>query len=70
MAQVLELQFETATGKAITFSVDEPREDVTALDVQNGMQAIIDSQVFYVEGNAISVAKSARIVERNVTELI
>lgn len=69
MAQTLELRFETAAGKGLTLSVDQPRENLTEAEVESGMAAIIASDVFYVESLPISVVKSARLVERNVTDL-
>jgi len=69
MAQTLELRFETDAGKALTLTVDQPRADLTEGEVESGMAAIIASDVFYVESLPVRVAKSARLVERNVTDL-
>ncbi|MFC4411222.1 DUF2922 domain-containing protein [Chungangia koreensis] len=69
MAQSLELRFETEAGKALTLTVDQPRVDLTEGEVESGMAAIIASDVFYVESLPLSVAKSARLVERNITNL-
>lgn len=69
MAKTLELVFETATGKEVTLSVEDPREDLTTSELQTGMQTIIAQNVFEVEGSAFAVAKGARVVERNVVEL-
>lgn len=70
MAKTLELIFETAAGKEATLSVEDPREDLTPLELQTGMQSIIAQNVFVVEGSAFTVAKAARIVERNVVDYI
>lgn len=69
MAKTLELIFVTATGKEATLSVEDPKENLTQLELQNGMQSIIAQNIFEVEGAAFTVAKAARIVERNVVEL-
>ncbi|MHA6261497.1 DUF2922 domain-containing protein [Sporosarcina sp. CAU 1771] len=69
MAKTLQLNFSTAAGKKVALTVDEPREDLTALEVSAAMQEIINSQVFQVEGQLIDTAIGARIVERNVTDL-
>lgn len=69
MAQTLELRFETAVGKPLTLTVDQPRADLSEDEIESGMAAIIASNVFYVESLPVSVAKSARLIERNVTEL-
>ncbi|WP_019415839.1 DUF2922 domain-containing protein [Paenisporosarcina sp. TG20] len=69
MAKVLEMLFDTAQGKKFTISVDEPRADLTSLEVDTGMQALLASNVFYADGANLVSAYQARIVERNVTAL-
>ncbi|MFJ7936715.1 DUF2922 domain-containing protein [Sporosarcina sp. NPDC096371] len=69
MAKTLQLNFSTATGKKVTLSVDEPRADLTAQNVDAAMQEIIAAGVFEVDGAPLETAVGARIVERNVTEL-
>ncbi|WP_422123218.1 DUF2922 domain-containing protein [Planococcus sp. X10-3] len=68
MAKTLELIFETGAGKAVVLSVDEPREDLTALELATGMQTILAQNIFEVEGSAFAVAKGARVIERNVVD--
>lgn len=70
MAQVLEMQFETSGGKKLTISVDEPRANLTAQEVETGMQALIASSVFEVNGFGLTSAFSARLIERNVSDLM
>jgi hypothetical protein len=69
MAKVLEMLFDTAQGKKYTISVDEPRADLTGPEVETGMQAILASNAFSVDGANLVSAYQARIVERTVTEL-
>ncbi|MFF5994582.1 DUF2922 domain-containing protein [Lysinibacillus sp. KU-BSD001] len=68
MTQVLELIFELADGKALTISVQNPKSSLTDVEVNHAMQSIISSNVFVRDGQAIRAKKSARIVERAVTE--
>jgi hypothetical protein len=70
MSKTLQLNFGTASGKKVMLTVDEPRQDLTAQEVNTAMQEIISANLFEVEGFPLDVALSARIVERNVTELI
>ncbi|AOV08734.1 DUF2922 domain-containing protein [Sporosarcina ureilytica] len=70
MAKTLQLNFNTANGKNVTLTVDEPRADLTAPAVEAAMQAIIASGVFEVDDYPLETAKSARIVERDVTDII
>ncbi|ETP67966.1 DUF2922 domain-containing protein [Planococcus sp. N064] len=68
MAKTLELIFATTAGKEVTLSVEDPRENVTSLELQAGMQTIIAQNIFEVEGSRFAAAKGARIVERNVVD--
>ncbi|WP_033541560.1 DUF2922 domain-containing protein [Planococcus sp. CAU13] len=68
MAKTLELIFETSAGKDVVLSVEEPREDLTALELAAGMQTIITQDIFTVEGAPFALAKGARVVERNVVD--
>lgn len=68
MAKTLELIFETTAGKGVVLSVDEPRADLTALELAAGMQTIITQNIFEVEGSPFAIAKGARVIERNVVD--
>ncbi|QFF99102.1 DUF2922 domain-containing protein [Psychrobacillus glaciei] len=70
MAKSLQLQFETTTGKRLMVTVDDPKDSLTNTEIEVGMEAIIASNVFHVEGIPLSIVKSARVVERNVTQII
>lgn len=67
MAQVLELQFETTTGKTSTLSIEAPKSNVTAEEIQQVMQTIITANVFEGQAGAFVGIKGARIVERQVS---
>lgn len=68
MNQVLELVFELADGKSLTLSVPNPKAGVTAEEVNAAMQTILTANIFSREGAGMIAKKSARIVERDVTE--
>ena len=70
MAKTLQLNFITAAGKNVMLTVDEPRAGLTAAAVETAMQEIIAAGVFEVDGALLETSKNARIVERNVTELV
>ncbi|MEK3934414.1 DUF2922 domain-containing protein [Sporosarcina sp. FSL W7-1349] len=70
MAKTLQLNFTTATGKKLMLPVDEPREDLTPQEVTAAMQTVIASGAFLVDGYPLETAGSARIVERQVTDLV
>lgn len=70
MAKTLQLNFNTANGKKVTLTVDEPRADLTPQSVAAAMQEIIISDVFEVDGATLASVAGARIVERTITELV
>ena len=70
MAKTLQLNFSTANGKNMMLSVDEPRADLTAPEVEAAMQAVIASGIFEMDGFPLDTSKGARIVDRNVTEIV
>ncbi len=70
MAKTLQLNFITGSGKKVTMTVDEPRLDLTPQSVEAAMQEIITLNVFELNGAPLVTAAGARIVDRNVTELV
>ncbi|MHC8516630.1 DUF2922 domain-containing protein [Sporosarcina sp. ITBMC105] len=70
MAKTLQLNFTTAAGKQASLTVDEPKEGLTATEVELAMAQIISAGAFEVDGSPFAAVKSARIIERNVTELV
>ncbi|MBO0603396.1 DUF2922 domain-containing protein [Sporosarcina sp. E16_3] len=70
MAKTLQLNFNTASGKKVSLTVDEPRADLTPQSIEAAMQEIIAANVFEINGAPLATAGSARVIERNVTELV
>ncbi len=68
MAKVLELNFNTANGKTMTISVNDPKENLTISEVATAMQTIISQDVFHNEGNGLVAINQARIIDRNVSQ--
>ncbi|MFJ7979815.1 DUF2922 domain-containing protein [Lysinibacillus xylanilyticus] len=68
MTQVLELQFETASGKTTTVAIDAPKPKVTEEEIRQVMQTIIAKNVFDGQASALVAMSGARIVDRQVTE--
>lgn len=69
MAQVLQLTFANAENKTMTINIDNPKANLTEAEVNAAMQTIIAQSVFSKSGFAFNVKKSARIVDRNVTNI-
>lgn len=70
MAKTLQLNFNTASGKRVSLSVDEPRADLTPQSIEAAMQEIIAANVFEINGAPLASIVNARVIERNVTELV
>ncbi|MEK4700161.1 DUF2922 domain-containing protein [Solibacillus sp. FSL R7-0668] len=68
MTQVLQMTLTNAAGKKMIFNVANPKASLTEAEVNAAMQTIIDQGIFSYEGLLFDVKKSAKIVERNVTE--
>lgn len=67
MSQTLQLVFEMPEKKSMTLSIASPKLDLTAEQISTAMQTIIDQNVFMKDGETIVAKKSARIVDRVVT---
>ncbi|MFJ7934436.1 DUF2922 domain-containing protein [Sporosarcina sp. NPDC096371] len=70
MAKTLQMSFSKAAGKKVTLTVDEPRSELTAQSVEAAMQETVTSGVFEMDGAPLEMAIGARVVKRNVTELV
>ncbi|WP_342597969.1 DUF2922 domain-containing protein [Psychrobacillus sp. FSL H8-0483] len=70
MAKTLQLQFGTTAGKSVMLTVEEPKDSLTRDEIETGMEVIITSNVFQVDGAALTSIKSAKVVERNISEII
>lgn len=67
--KTLELHFITSGGKTARLAIEHPQEPVNPEEVKNAMQSIIDAGVFIDnEGNTYEEIKTARLIDRTVTE--
>ncbi|UOQ87032.1 DUF2922 domain-containing protein [Gracilibacillus salinarum] len=65
----IELKFENELGKTVTISLDNPVEPVDQEAVNAAMDAVMSQNAFFSSGGDLVAKKSARIVERNVTDI-
>ncbi|KAB8133089.1 DUF2922 domain-containing protein [Gracilibacillus oryzae] len=65
----IELKFENEEGKTVTLSLDNPVEPVDPQLVNTAMDTIIAQNAIFSSGGNLVAKKSARIVERNVTDI-
>ncbi|WP_047985193.1 DUF2922 domain-containing protein [Ornithinibacillus californiensis] len=65
----LELKFENADGKTVTYSVEMPIEPVDPAAVSAAMDEILAQNAFTTSGGDLVAKKSARVVERIVEDI-
>ncbi len=68
MSKSLDLLFGNTEGKTVRINVDEPKDSLTAEQIGQAMETIIQSNVFTSSGGSLVSKKGARIIEQTVTE--
>lgn len=68
MSKSLDLLFANTEGKTVRINVDEPKDSLTAEQIGQAMETIIQSNVFTSSGGSLVSKKGARIIEQTVTE--
>ncbi|MFC7786024.1 DUF2922 domain-containing protein [Rossellomorea sp. GCM10028870] len=68
MAKVLELEFQTETGKPAKLTINDPIEPIDTVAVKAAMDNLIATNVFGSSNGALVSVEGARVVERNVTD--
>jgi len=68
VAKSLELTFLTNLGKQSRITVDNPKEPVEPAAVKLAMEEMIAANIIRSSNGEFAAIKSARVVERNVTE--
>ncbi len=69
MSDRLEMTFNNYAGTTSKISVDNPKVDLTAEQVQTGMASIVAANIFDSTGGDLVSAKSARVVSTEIEEL-
>jgi hypothetical protein len=67
--KVLELKFRNADDKIVTLSLDAPVEPVDPALINTVMDTIVAENAFISSGGNLIKKESARIVERQVTDI-
>ncbi|MDY0404745.1 DUF2922 domain-containing protein [Virgibacillus sp. 179-BFC.A HS] len=65
----LELKFENADQKTVTFSLDNPIEPVDPQAVSSAMDEIISQGALITSGGDLTGKKSARVVDTVIEEI-
>jgi len=66
----LELVFRNTAGKSAKISVQDPKDDLTADEVQALMDNIVAKNVFETAGGDLIEAVEARLIQKEVVQLI
>jgi Protein of unknown function (DUF2922) len=69
MEQVLEMKFLNEANKTVTLTIENPIVPVDEKKVDEVIDAIVAANIFDSAGGMIVKPKSARIVERTVTDI-
>lgn len=70
MAKTIELLFLNAEGKTVRYTLDNPVDPVDSAAVNSAMDTILAQNAFTSAGGDLVSKKGARIVERNVTDIM
>jgi len=68
--KTLQMIFLNAANGRVTISVVDPKDDITSTEVETAMNDIIAGNVINSTGGDLAALVGARIVTRQVTELI
>jgi hypothetical protein len=63
------MAFLSQAGKNVTLSLDNPRNDLTAAEVQASMDLIIARNIFTSTGGDLVSKVNARVIDTTTTEL-
>lgn len=66
----LELIFQNAAGTRTTLAVIDPQDNLTEAEVQAAMELILAKNIFTSTGGDLVAIIGARIVTREVTDII
>lgn len=67
MEKTLSLTFTLGNGKNASLSIKEPKFNLTEQEVKSAISTIIDQQAFARNGEVFTSIKSAKLIERYVT---
>jgi hypothetical protein len=69
VTQTLRMTFLNESGNNVSISLDNPKDDLTAAQVQTAMDLIITKNIFISTGGDLVSKASARIIDTDVNVL-
>lgn len=70
MAQTLRMVFRNQAGRSVAISLDNPRDNLTAAEVEGAMNTIIDKNIITTTGGDLASILYAEIVETTENVLV
>jgi len=67
--KTLRMVFKNQSGKNVTFSLGNPRDDVTATDIEAAMDLVINRNVFSSPGGDLVSKQDIRIIDSTTNDL-
>lgn len=67
--KVLRMTFNNAAGKAVTISLNEPKEGITVAEIESVMDQIITKDIFFTSGGGLVSKKDIKIVDTTTEDL-
>ena len=67
--RTLRLVFKNQSGKNVTFSLDNPRDDVTAAEIEAAMDLVIARNIFSSSGGDLVSKQDIRIIDSTTNDL-
>lgn len=65
----LEMEFKDIAGKKFSLSLDEPKEDLTEIEVKAAMDEVVNKNIFFTKEGDVVETVGARLVTTTVEEL-
>ncbi len=64
----LTMVFKNEDGKNVSFSIDDPRDDVTEAEIKAAMDLIVEKNIFKKNGFALVSVVEAKIINTQTNE--
>lgn len=68
--KVLEMEFLDSGDKKLIVKMDEPKEDLSAVEIRQAMEAIVEADVFGNQGRKLVSTQTARLISTVTSEVV
>lgn len=68
--KVLEMEFLDSGDKKLIVKMDEPKEDLSAVEIRQAMEAIVEADVFGNQGRKLVSTQTARLITTVTSEVV